>query len=300
VRIVSLLPSATDMVCSLGLRDELVGRTHECDWPPGVEDVPVMTKDALESASMSSREIDQAVASSVHRGSSIYALDHEALAAAKPDLILTQELCDVCAVSYREVTAAARMLEAQSMVVSLEPRTLEEILSNVETVGELTDSTHRAKEIVEGSRERVEQVRHAVAGAETVPTVCIEWLDPIFDAGHWVPEQVAAAGGRELLGRAGEESRRREWHDVVAAEPEALILLPCGLDLQRARREASILESRPGWSDIPAVDAGRVWLVDGPAFFNRPGPRAIRGVEVLASVLHGVGSVGEGEAVRFE
>lgn len=299
MRIVSLLPSATDIVCTLGLGGQLVGRTHECDWPPGIEDVPVMTRDLLDSGSMSSREIDRAVGASSHSGSSIYALDHEALAAAKPDLILTQELCEVCAVSYREVAAAARMMEVGPTVVSLEPTTLAEILSNVETVGELTGTTERAKLLVEEANARLARVGRVVANQERVRTVCIEWLDPIFDAGHWVPDQVQAAGGDEVLGRRAQPSKRREWDEVVAASPDVMVLLPCGLELERARREAETLTSRRGWSDIPAVRAGQVWLANGPAHFNRPGPRAIRGVEVLAHILHGTGHADRFEASRL-
>src|ERR1041384_2209960 len=181
MRIASLLPSATDLVCSLGLQDQLVGRTHECDWPPGIEDVPVLTRDVLDTSAMSSREIDEAVGSSAHSGSSIYALDHQALAAARPDLILTQELCEVCAVSYREVAAAARMMEVGPKVVSLEPGTLDEILSTVQTVGELTGTQESATGLIEESRARLARVRDAVAGLDPVPVVCVEWLEPLYD-----------------------------------------------------------------------------------------------------------------------
>ncbi len=300
MRIVSLLPSATDLVCSLGLQDQLVGRTHECDWPPGIGDVPVMTRDVIDTGSMSSREIDRAVGSSKHVGSSIYALDHNALAAARPDLILTQELCDVCAVSYTEVQHAARMMDVGPRVVSLEPATLEDILSNIETVGEITNTKERARLIVEESRARLDVVRKTVGGRDPVRTVCIEWLDPIFDAGHWVPDQVEIAGGIELLGTRAQPSRRRSWEDVVAANPDAIVLLPCGLEPARARRESEELIGRPGWRAVPAVRSGRVWLVDGPSYFNRPGPRTVRGVEVLAHVFHGSGGVEPSEAARFE
>lgn len=258
-----------------------------------------MTMDALDTSSMSSREIDRAVGASVHGGSSIYTLDHRALSEAQPDLILTQELCEVCAVSYREVNVAARLIEAAPTVVSLEPRSLEEILSTVETVGDLTGTTDHAKLVVENARMRLDRVRAATEGRRAVPTVCIEWIDPIYDAGHWVPGQVAAAGGTELLGAPGEPSRRREWEDVLEARPEAMVVLACGLALGRARAEAAALTRRPRWADLPAVRSGRVWVADGPAFFNRPGPRAIRGVEVLAHLLHGVGAVTPAEAVRL-
>jgi iron complex transport system substrate-binding protein len=299
VRIVSLLPSATDLLCALGLRDDLVGRTHECDWPPGIEDVPVMTRDLLDTASMTEREIDVAVGGSVHSGSSIYALDHEALAAAKPDLIVTQELCEVCAVSYGEVMRSARMMDGGPRVVSLEPHTIEGILDNVVLVGELTGTRAAASAVVDDTRERLEAVRKSVAGRERVRTVCIEWLDPIYVAGHWVPEQVSIAGGVEPVGAAGEHSRTVPWETVRDARPDALVLLPCGLGIERVRADASLLGALPGWDEVPAVRAGNVWAVDGPSYFNRPGPRVVRGVEVLAHVLHGVGAVEVTEASRL-
>lgn len=300
MRIASLLPSATDIVCSLGLEDSLVGRTHECDWPPGIASVPVMTSDRLDTASLGSREIDRAVGASVHSGSSIYALDHDALAAAKPDLILTQELCEVCAVSYTEVATAARMLDIGVRVISLEPNTIDDILDTVGVIGELTGTQKEADVVVDDARRRVDAVRTAVAGRELVPTFCIEWLDPIYEAGHWVPDQVDAAGGDPVLGRLGEPSRQVTWDEVRRSAPEAVVLLPCGLSIERSLRETGQIRALPGWDELPAVRAGNVWAVDGPSFFNRPGPRVVRGVEILAHVLHGVGSVSPDEGVRVK
>lgn len=296
MRIVSLLPSATDIVCALGLEGELVGRTHECDWPPGIERVPAMTRDVLPAGEMSSREIDAAVGASAHSGSSIYALDHEALAAAKPDLILTQELCDVCAVSYREVARAARVMEPGPTVLSLEPSGIDDILEHVLLVGRVCGAEDRAREVVAGARARLDVVRAARAGREPVPTVCIEWLEPLYAAGHWVPEQVSAAGGRELLGRLGAPSHRIAWEEVVAARPEALFVMPCGLGISRTLAEIDALRALPGWDEVPAVRAGHAWVVDGPAYFNRPGPRVVRGAEVLAALLWGTAAVTEEEA----
>lgn len=299
VRIVSLLPSATDIVCALGLRDSLVGRTHECDWPPGISDVPAVTRDVLDTASMSEREIDAAVERSVHSGSSIYALDHRALADAKPDLIITQELCAVCAVSYTEVMRSARLMDIGHRVVSLEPHTMGEILENVELIGRLTGVDDAARELVNDAQSRLDAVGRSVAGRHPVRTVCIEWLDPIYAAGHWVPEQVATAGGFEAIGRLGKPSRAVAWEDVRAARPEAIVLLPCGLGIERARADAAGLGELPGWTELPAVKEGRVWAVDGPSYFNRPGPRVVRGVEILAHALHRVGSADPTEAVRL-
>lgn len=285
MRIVSLLPSATDIVCSLGLGDQLVGRTHECDWPPEVEAVPVMTRNTLDLDQKGSREIDEAIGTSGHSGSSIYALDTEALRASEPDLILTQELCEVCAVSYREVTRAARMLEAGTKVVSLEPRSIEDILEHVRLVGEIAGVPEAAARVIEDARRRISLLRERAKG-HPARVFCVEWLDPIYAAGHWVPEQVELAGGTEVHGRRGEPSHRIEWEEVVAAAPEALVLLPCGLSIDRAVSEIEVLTSRPGWAGLPAVRSERVWAVDGPSYFNRPGPRVVRGAEVLAGLLN--------------
>lgn len=299
MRIVSLLPSATDITCVLGLRDQLVGRTHECDWPPGIESVPVMTRSVLEPSKMSSREIDAAVGASAHSGSSIYNLEHEALAAAKPDLILTQELCDVCAVSYESVTAAARMMDIGTKVISLEPSSLEDILSNIKTIGALTDTEDHAHQVVTELRARLQAVREAVHGRERLSTVCVEWVDPIYDAGHWVPEQVDWSGGIELVGRRGMPSRVVSWDEVAAADPDVVVMMPCGFGVERSLQEAQALLGKPGWASLRAVPAGRVWAVDGAAYFDRPGPRTVRGVEILAHILHGVGDIEREAAVRL-
>ncbi|MHB8512645.1 MAG: cobalamin-binding protein [Actinomycetota bacterium] len=298
MRIVSLLPSATDIVCSLGLRDSLVGRTHECDWPPGIADVPVMTRDTLDTQHMRSAEIDSEINAAVHSGSSIYRLDQDALSAAKPDLIITQELCDVCAVSYSEVTAAARVMECGPTVLSLEPRSIDEILDNVRVVASHTGSDPKA--IIDEANERLDRVRKAVAGTEPVRTVCVEWLDPPYEAGHWVPEQVSIAGGIEIFDRLGVPSRRTTWEAVLEARPESMVMMPCGFSMERTIAELDRIELPDLWNEIEAVKLGNVWIVNGPAYFNRPGPRVIRGVEILAHVLHGVGDADPSEALLWD
>jgi iron complex transport system substrate-binding protein len=298
VRIVSLLPSATDIVCTLGLREQLVGRTHECDWPPGIDAVPVVTGDALETERKTSREIDEAIGSSRHSGSSIYTLNVEALRAAKPDLILTQELCDVCAVSYTDVARAARLLDAGTQVVSLEPRSIEEILDNVALVGRLTGADEEARRVLDDAHERLGRLRDSTASRARARVFCCEWLDPVYAAGHWVPDQVEAAGGADPLGARHEPSRPIEWERVLDAKPEALVIMPCGFRIDRALGEIEALSSRPGWSGLPAVRDARVWAVDGPSYFNRPGPRVVRGAEILAALLHGVGTFSSADAVH--
>jgi len=290
VRIVSLLPAATDLVVSLGLRESLVGRTHECDWPPGeLDDVPVVTATDLDVDRLSSREISAAVgAAGAHAGSSLYGLDVERLAALEPDLVLTQDLCEVCAVSYTRVASTVRRMDAGPQVLSLEPRTLAAVLDTVRTVAGITGTTARADALLAELSGRLDAVRAAVAGRERPRVAALEWLDPVWPAGHWVPEQIAAAGGTPLLAEPGEHTTALEWSAVLDAEPEVVLLLPCGLAPARTRAEIGAVTDRPGWDALPAVRAGQVWVLDGPAYFNRPGPRVVRGVEVLAAVLHGV------------
>ncbi|MGH2813501.1 MAG: cobalamin-binding protein [Actinomycetota bacterium] len=299
MRIVSLLPSATDIVVALGLSPSLVGRTHECDWPGNIKDVPVMTQDALQMSSMSTREINEAIAASVHSGSSIYLLDLEALKEAAPDLILTQELCTVCAVSYSQVAKAARMLDAGTKILSLEPRTLGDILEQVTLVAEVAGVADRGVGLVAELHRRIEAVKESVRFLPRPKVASLEWLDPIYFAGHWVPDQVAAAGATEVVGRSGQYSRPIPWEMVASSKPAFLFLMPCGHSIDRAQKDIDLISGRPGWSEIPAVSGGQVWAVNGPAYFNRPGPRVVRGIEVLASIIHKVGEVGEDEARRL-
>lgn len=252
-----------------------------------------MTSNLLNLEGKSSREIDEAVGSRKHSGSSIYALDVDALRAANPDLILTQELCDVCAVSYEDVARAARIIsssgsngEGSPAVVSLEPGSIDEILENVVTVGRLTGTEDEAREVVSDARTRLQRLIDALAGRHRTRVFCIEWLDPVYACGHWVPDQVEAAGGHEVLGVAGVPSRTVVWEEVVEAEPEALFLMPCGISIERVLSELQRLSKRPGWGELPAVIEGQVWALDGPSYFNRPGPRVIRGAEIMAGLLH--------------
>ncbi|WP_431920620.1 ABC transporter substrate-binding protein [Amycolatopsis tucumanensis] len=296
MRIVSLLPAATDLVAELGLAGQLVGRTHECDWPPGVEDVPVVTGSGLHTA-MSSREISQAVGGA-HAGSALYALDAAKLAALRPDVVLTQDLCEVCAVSYRRVTDAVRMMDAGPRVLSLEPRTLAEVLDCLLLLGDVLGVPDVARAKHARLLARLADLRERTRDLPRPRVAAIEWLDPVWPAGHWVPEQIAAAGGEPLLARPGEHTKAIDWAAVTAAEPDVLLLLPCGLPPARTEAELGLLTSRPGWADLRAVRAGQVWILDGPSYFNRPGPRVVRGAEILAHVLHGIGTVEPGQARR--
>ena len=292
MRIVSLLPSATEICFALGLGDELMGRTHECDYPPEALDIPVMTADVGAVAAASSREINDRVSASVHGGASIYRLDVAALAAADPDLILTQELCDVCAVSYRDVARAVELVGSDSEIVSLEPTSIEGIFNSISTVGAMSEAEDEAVGLIELLRERLARIENRVlerrlAGLPPRRVVSLEWLDPPFAAGHWVPEQVRRAGGWDLLGSTGEPSQQTTWQSVRDVDPEMLVLMPCGFDAARSAHEwADGALTRPAWTaDLAAVRTGEVYAVNGSAYFSRPGPRIVDGIALLAEIF---------------
>lgn len=292
MRIVSLLPSATEIVFELGLGDELVGRTHECDYPPEAAAVPVMTADAGGSARSTSREINDRMVASVHGGSSLYELDTTALADARPDLILTQELCSVCAVSSRDVAQAVRLLPGPTNVVSLEPTSIEGILNTISTVGAMAEAEDEAVGLIEILRERLARIENRVLerrleGIAARRVVCLEWLEPPFAAGHWVPEQVRRAGGWDLLGSTDQPARETTWADVRDVEPEQLLLMPCGFDASRTADEWQRTGPlRPAWiEDLHALREGEVYALDGSAYFSRPGPRVIDGIALLAELF---------------
>ena len=302
-RIVSLLPSATEIVCALGLEDSLVGITHECDYPPSIKDRPRLTSSRISHETMTSAEIDHAVRSQLDGHGSIYDLDEETMRALHPDLILTQELCEVCAVSYKTVERAARMFEMDARVVSLEPNTIEDIFANLQTVGELTGKKERADEVVRQLRARLDVVARSLAGVKSRPrTLMLEWLEPAFAPGHWVPEQVAIAGGDHAFGRAGQPSVTTTSEEITDYAPEVAVLIPCGYYKEDILRQLPHTRLPEGWNELPAVRRGEVWAVDATSYFSRPGPRVVDGVEILARILHPeiFGAPREHEAVRVE
>ena len=300
-RIVSLLPSATEIVCALGLEDALAGVTHECDYPPSVTDKRKLTASHISHETMSSVEIDHAVRRQLDGHGSIYSLDEEVLRALRPDLIITQELCDVCAVSYKTVRKAARLLEGDVSIVSLEPTTIRDIFGNIRTVGELTGREAEAEKLIGELSARLDALTAALVGVERRPrTLMLEWLEPPFAPGHWVPEQVALAGGEASFGRAGEKSYVATAEEIRDYAPEVIVLIPCGYykeDTINALARARLPE---GWNNLPAVREGCVWAVDATSYFSRPGPRVVEGAEILARILHPevFGAPGEHEAVR--
>lgn len=290
MRIVSLLPSATEIVFALGLGDELVGVTDECDYPPEARDLPVVTRPVHDLAGASSHAIHALVEGSMRNHTAVYELDEAALAAAKPDLILTQELCRVCAVGYEQVNEVASRLDGEVTVISLEPTSIEGVLNAIQTVGAMTEAEDAAVDVVEGLRQRLGHVNEIVRGRRDhgfVPprVVALEWLDPPFAGGHWVPEQVRLAGGWELLGVEGGRSVETSWDAVREVDPEILVLMPCGFDVRRTIAEWEAMSRPAGWDGLRAARDGRVYAVDGSAYFSRPGPRVIDGIEVLAEII---------------
>lgn len=285
-RICSLLPSATEIVYALGLEDRLVAVTHECDYPPQVAHMPRVTSSIIDSDGMVSREIDRAVRESLAKHATIYYLDRNQLDELQPDLILTQELCHVCAVGTNEVKSVVASLSGHGRVVSLDPRTLKDVLDSIMVVGRLTGTLRRAIELTDDLLARLEAIKQTVAGRPRVSVLTLEWVDPIFVGGHWVPEMVEIAGGHDVLGRTGEPSREVAWDEVAAVSPEVVIAMPCGFGLERSREELARTHLPDEWSRLPAVQNDRVYVVDGSSYFNRPGPRLVDGVEILASILH--------------
>ena len=287
MRICSLLPSATEIAFALGLGDEVVGVTHECDYPPEAKRRRVVVRSVFDPDQHSSREIDQLVREHLRTKKSIYAIDLPSFQEADPDFILTQELCDVCAVDYNEVIQAARSLARKPQIISLAPAKLSDVLRDIESVGEATGKKREAEVLVRGLKQRIERVRERTSSSDLRPRVaCLEWLDPLYSAGHWVPEMVELAAGIDGLGKKGEPSEEIRWDAVRAFAPEVLVLMPCGFDVRRTVKEAPLLRRLEGWSGLPAVKTGRVYAVNGSAYFNRSGPRLVDGLEILAQIIH--------------
>jgi iron complex transport system substrate-binding protein len=287
MRICSLLPSATEIAFALGLGDEVVGVTHECDYPPEAKKRRVVVKSVIDPERQDSREIDRLVREHVQKKKSIYTIDLPSFQAAAPDFILTQDLCEVCALDYNDVLDAARSLPRAPKIVALAPSNLAGVLRDIESVGAAAGRTREAEDFIGDLKRRIESVRERASSSDARPRVaCIEWLDPIYNAGHWVPEMVEIAGGIDGLGQKGEPSRQIEWEEVQAFAPDVVVLMPCGFDVGRSLKEFSLLSRRSGWNELPAVKAGKVYAVNGSAYFNRSGPRLVDGVEILAAIIH--------------
>ncbi len=286
LRIVSLLPSATEIICALGLEAQLVGVTHECDYPPSVRTLPKVTHTLIPTEA-TSQEIDHLVRERLQSVQALYTLNLPVLEALQPDVIVTQALCDVCAVAEEEVKAAACRLPGNPQVINLEPQTLEEVFASLHQVAAATGRQAVAEEVVAGLKARVEAVARRSATVDRRPRVALlEWLHPPFSCGHWSPELVHLAGGEEVLGRAGVPSRTLTWEEVAAARPEVLFVACCGFSVERTLEDLDLLAAHPVWSSLPAVRQGQVYVTDGSHYFSRPGPRLVESLEILAHALH--------------
>ena len=287
MRICSLVPAATEVLFALGLGDRVVGVTHECDWPPEAAARPVVTASLIQTGDLSSPEVDRLVAETARDGRPLYAIDEERWTEVDADVVVMQELCDVCAVSTDQVEGilSARPLDVE--VVDFSPSTLEGIGESIQELGDRFEASGEAEELAAGMRSRLERVASALAVVEGSPRVFVtEWLEPPYSAGHWVPDMVAAAGGTDVAGMSGEPSHRMRWPDVASLEPDVVVLAPCGFDLDRTLSEVVPLELSAHLLGTPARQESRVFAVDANAFFSRPGPRVVDGVEVLAHLLH--------------
>jgi iron complex transport system substrate-binding protein len=287
MRVVSLLPAATEIVASLGKLDTLVGVSHECDYPAEVNDRPRITHCPIHGAGLASGDIDRWVAETLTSKGTLYTLDEARLRELRPEIILTQRLCDVCAVDYGSVQAFASTLPGPPQVVNLEPNSLAGIFENIQQVGRVLDASERARIVVAGLTERVQWIKARVSEAKHRPRCFLmEWIDPPYCSGHWGPELVEIAGGIEPLGLKGKDSVRIPWERVVEAQPEVIVLACCGNDVTRTLADLPTLARYPRWDDLPAVRSGRVLAVNGSAYFSRPGPRVVDSLEILAEILH--------------
>jgi iron complex transport system substrate-binding protein len=280
VRIVSLVPSATETLFALGVGDEVTAVTHECDHPPEALDLPKVTRDVI-GPGLPPDEIDRAVRELTEEGRAIYELDEHALRSLAPDLIVTQALCAVCAVSYDDVRAIAERMDPPPEVLALDPHTLGEVLGDVRTLAQATDAKDAGVDLVQDAAARIDRVRLAVRDAPPVAVAALEWLDPIYVAGHWTPQLIEYAGGIDVLGLPGERSQMRRWDEVAAAAPEVVVCMPCGYDAERALEEAESYAD-----ELAELGARRVVAVDAAAYFSRPGPRLVDGLELMAHILH--------------
>jgi iron complex transport system substrate-binding protein len=286
-RIVSFLPSATEMAFDLGLGDQLLAVSHECDYPAAAKSKPVVVRPVLPVARMRQAEIDVQVTQRLRDGQSLYELDEAAIRRIKPDLILTQDLCQVCAASGNEATQLLASLPHKPRVLSMTPKSLEGIFANVLELGAATGTTERARELIGTARARLARVAHRAKGAaQRVRVFCMEWLDPPYCCGHWVPEMIELAGGQDELSRRGTDSVRIEWEQVQRYAPDVLVVMPCGYGLAKAASLAQGLGTYPGWKDLPAVRNSQVYVVDANSYFARPGLRVVDGTELLAHLLH--------------
>jgi iron complex transport system substrate-binding protein len=287
MRIVSLLPSCTEIVCALGCAERLVGRSHECDFPPEIQSLPVCTAARLDTAASGS-EINGQIKSLLERGLSIYELDTARLRELRPDVILTQAQCEVCAVSLTELEKALpQAIARRAKIISVAPLRLADVWQDIRTIAEAVRAPDEGRDVLWRLKNRVVDIIQHTCLLKKKPSVaCLEWLDPLMAAGNWVPEMVDLAGGRDVAGAPGLHSAWLEWDKLAQADPDMIVLMPCGFGLGRTRSEAAALQSRPEWRSLRAVKSKNVFITDGNHYFNRPGPRVVESIEILAEILH--------------
>jgi iron complex transport system substrate-binding protein len=285
MKICSLLPSATEILFALGLGDQVAGVSHECDFPPEARSKPVLIVSRI-SHTESPAAIDRQVREFLERGESLYSVDLTALASIEPDLIITQDLCHVCAATPDDLGAALAHLRRRPEVVTLNPHSLADVCADIRAVARATGRVEQGSVVIANFEQAVAQVEQAVAGLPRQSVLCLEWLDPPYVAGHWVPEMVTRAGAVDVLGRAGEPSFRVEWETIFAARPDVIVLMPCGYGLNQVAKEFRDMALPEGWEEMPAVRNGRVFLVEASGYFSRPGPRLAAGVAILADAIH--------------
>ncbi|MDG7006128.1 MAG: cobalamin-binding protein [Nitrososphaerota archaeon] len=286
MRIYSFIPSATEIVYALGLGDQLCGVTHECDYPDDARHKPVAIKSLIDPAGLGQAEIDAMVAESMTHGHGLYSIDEALLREHPPDVVITQELCDVCSVSLRDVLSTLAGISKTCRVVSLKPRGLSGVLEDISTVGRACGAEPEAEELVGSLSLRIDAVRRRAEGLPLRTVFCVEWFDPVFASGHWVPEMVRVAGGHDALGLPGQDSRRVPWERVLEFDPDLIVLMPCGFGVERAVADLPLLAGNRGWLSLRAVNSGEVYAANGSAYFSRPGPRLVDGLELLAKMIH--------------
>lgn len=286
-KIVSLIPGATEIVCALGFEANLVGRSHECDYPESVKQLPVCSEANIPD-NLSSNQIDVKVKEIVADALSVYTVNREQIKSLAPDLLITQAQCEVCAVSLTEVEQALTgYLEKETRIISLQPNSLTDIFDDIATVANALNADKAGEQLLEDLNERVDIIRHKLKFSESKPTVaCIEWLEPLMVSGNWIPELVSIAGGTPILAEAGKHSPYVQWEDLRLQDPEVIIIMPCGFSIERTLKEADLLFQLPGFGEMKAVKNNRVYIADGNQYFNRPGPRIVDSIEILAEIIH--------------
>lgn len=285
MRVCSLLPSATEIVCALGMEHTLVGVSHECDFPPATAALPQLTRTTLP-GDLASRAIDAAVSAVLYNGAGLYELDRTLLERLTPDVILTQQLCNVCAVSHHQLLSAMAALAHRPQVVYLEPHSLDDVLDQIRTVATALECAAAGERVIAQLTERIRAVRAITRGLAKPRVLCLEWIDPLYCGGHWMADLVDIAGGYDGLSNPHQPSQRIQWHQVLAFAPQTIVLTCCGYSLARCVEESALLTHYPGVDQLPAVRDGQVYAVDGSAYFSRPGPRIVDSLEILAYLLH--------------